>query len=260
MDGTLLHLSKMATAFVTPLGFCIAIALAGLLLLLGKWRRSGLVCVAVAIIGLWLAATPLVARMSLGALEQRYPVLTAETSPTADIAIVLGGGTRGPAAPRPGADLGEASDRVLFAAELYRAGKARRIVVSGGNLPWGAETEPEAETIRKLLIFWGVPETAIVAAGGSRTTAENAREVQALWPQLGASSALLVTSASHMPRALAAFRKAGLPVTPAATDVRIVHQPFDLLDLLPDSDALDQTSDAVKEVIGSFIYGLRGDI
>lgn len=249
----------MATAFITPLGFFLALGLAGLVLS-GSRRRGGLSFLAICVAGLWMASTPLVGRLSLGALEQRYPALAPDASPTADVAIVLGGATRGPAPPRPGPDLGEAADRVLFAAELFRAGKVQRIVVSGGNLPWGAETEPEAETIRKLLVVWGVPENAIVAAGSSRTTAENAREVKGLWPSLHAGSALLVTSAAHMPRALAAFRKAGLPVTPAATDVRIVQQPFDVLDLLPDSDSLDQTSDAVKEVIGSFTYWLRGDI
>jgi uncharacterized SAM-binding protein YcdF (DUF218 family) len=259
-ESALLYLSKLATAFITPLGFFLALGLAGLVLLVARRRASGLLCVTVALVGLWLAATPLAARLTLGALEARYPALSAADSPAADIAIVLGGGTRGPAPPRPGPDLGEAADRVLFAADLFKAGKVRRIVVSGGNIPWDAATEPEAETIAKLLVSWGVPESAIITAGSSRTTAENAREVEELWPALGASSALLVTSASHMPRALAAFRKSGLPVTPAATDVRIVQQPLVFLDLLPDSQSLDQTSDAAKEVIGSFIYWLRGDI
>jgi nitronate monooxygenase len=40
--------------------------------------------------------------------------------------------------------------------------------------------EPEAETIRKLLHSWGIPDDAILTAGASRTTAENAREVAAI--------------------------------------------------------------------------------
>ena len=173
---------------------------------------------------------------------------------------MLGGGVRGPAPPRPGPDLGEASDRVLFAAELFKAGKVKRIVVIGGNLPWQAETEPEAETTRRLLLFWGVPDGDIVTAGDSRTTAENASEAKALWPSLGATSALLVTSAAHMPRAMASFRKAGLPVTAAPTDVRSVRQQTNLLDVLPDTQALGQSSDALKEVIGYFVYWVRGDV
>lgn len=88
----------------------------------------------------------------------------------------------------------------------------------------------------------------------------NVQRVATIWPTLGATSALLVTSAAQMPRALASFRKAGLPVTPASTDVRVVSQPFNALDILPDADALKQSSDAMKEVIGYSVYWLRGDI
>ena len=107
---------------------------------------------------------------------------------------------------------------------------------------------------------WGVPDEAIVTAGTNRTTAENAREVAALWPSLGFQSALLVTSAAHMPRALASFRKAGVPVTPSSTDIRVVNDPLDPLDFLPDAGALSATGDAVKERIGYIVYRVRGDL
>ena len=256
----LLYLSKIASILVTPLGFCLAAALLGVALSAGGWRRLGMRTIVAALLCLWIAAMPLTARLALGELESRYPVLAAGALPPADVAIVLGGSVRGPAPPRPGPDLGEASDRVLFAAELFKAGKVKRIVVIGGNLPWQAETEPEAETTRRLLLFWGVPDGDIVTAGDSRTTAENASEAKALWPSLGATSALLVTSAAHMPRAMASFRKAGLPVTAAPTDVRSVRQQTNLLDVLPDTQALGQSSDALKEVIGYFVYWVRGDV
>ena len=107
---------------------------------------------------------------------------------------------------------------------------------------------------------WGVPDEAIVTAGTNRTTAENAREVAALWPSLGFQSALLVTSAAHMPRALASFRKAGVPVTPSSTDIRVVNDPLDPLDFLPDAGALSATGDAVKERISYIVYRVRGDL
>lgn len=255
----MLYLSKVATVWLTPIGFCLTLALMGLALAV-RGRRGGLGLVLVALLLLWVAAMPIAAQLALGGLEARYPAVAAEAAPTADVAIVLGGGVRGPVPPRPGPDLGEAADRVLYAAELFKARKVERVLVSGGNFGWGAETAPEAETIRALLIGWGVPEDRIFTGSASRTTAENAREVATMWPTLGATSALLVTSAAHMPRALASFRKAGLPVTPAPTDIRVVSQPFNALDILPDADALKQSSDAMKEVIGYFVYWLRGDI
>ena len=63
-----------------------------------------------------------------------------------------------------------------------------------------------------------------------------------------------------MPRALASFRKAGVPVTPSSTDIRVVNDPLDPLDFLPDAGALSATGDAVKERIGYIVYRVRGDL
>ena len=72
-------------------------------------------------------------------------------------------------------------------------------------------------------------------------------------------TALLVTSGAHMPRALAAFQHAGIDVTPAATDIRVVYPLYSsALDFLPDASALAQTTDAIKEWIGLVAYRAWG--
>ena len=256
----MLYLSKLATVLITPLGFCLVAVLLGALILARGARKSGLCLIAAGALLLWIAAMPITGRAALGLLERQYTPVTAPQAPMADVAIVLGGAVKPAMPPRPGPDLGEAADRVAYAAELYRAGRVKAVLVSGGNLPWGSSGAPEAEAIRALLIAWGVPAQAIQTEGASRTTAENARAVHAMWPDLGASSALLVTSGAHMPRALATFRKAGLPVLPAPADIRATDEPLDLLDVLPDASALKDTSDAVKEYAGYAVYWIRGDL
>lgn len=256
----MLYLSKLATVLITPLGFCLAVMLLGLVWIARGARNTGLFSFTVGVVLLWVAAMPVTGRTALSLLERQHRPVAAANAPTADVAIVLGGAVGNATPPRPAPDLGEAADRVSYAAELYRAGRVKAVLVAGGNLPWGAPGVPEAEAIRSLLMAWGVPAQAISTGGTSRTTAENAREVQAMWPELGATSALLVTSAAHMPRALATFRKAGLPVTPAPTDIRAVDEPFDLLDILPDAGALKDTSDAMKEYVGYAVYWMRGDL
>lgn len=256
----MLYISKIAIVLVTPLGLCIGLTLIGLVLMAARLRKAGVGCVVFGTALLWIAAMPVTARVVLGSLEREYPPVAMPDIPSADVAIVLGGAVGGPVEPRRTVELGEASDRVYHAYELFKAGKARKILISGGNLPWSADAEPEAETIRKLLQSWGVPDEAIITAGTSRTTAENAREVAALWPSLGFTSGLLVTSAAHMPRALASFRKAGIPVSPSSADIRVVEDPLDLLDFLPDAGALGDTNDAMKEGIGYVVYWVRGDL
>ncbi len=148
---------------------------------------------------------------------------------------------------------------MLLASRLYRTGKVKRILVSGGNIPWLPNVKPEAELIRTLLVEWGVPEHAIEIATRSRNTHENAREVRQIWEQTPFQSALLITSAAHMPRAMAVFTKAGLPVTAATTDVRVVEaNTGTIMRWLPQVEALARTTIAVKEWIGYIAYRQLG--
>lgn len=61
-------------------------------------------------------------------------------------------------------------------------------------------------------------------------------------------------------RALVTFRKLGIAATPASTEVRIVDDPIDPLDFLPDAGARAGTSDAMREAFGYLVYSMRGDI
>ena len=109
----------------------------------------------------------------------------------------------------------------------------------------------------------GVPREAIVIEGQSRTTYENAIETKRL---LGAASVLLVTSASHLPRATALFAKQGFHVTPVPCDFLIRNRPrdnfqdLDPFDVLPNDRAIEQTTGAVTELAGMGVYWLTGKL
>lgn len=257
-DSTLL-LTKLLPLFAYPLGLAILLLLIAALMAAFNRRWTAVTITVLAIALLWVSAMPLVARATLTSLERQYPPIPAESTPQADAAIVLGGALGLAAPPRVGLDLTGAADRVLHAAHLYRAGKVKRILVTGGNLPWLPAARPEAELIRQLLQEWGVPGVAIEIAGASHNTYENALEVRALREKAWFGSALLVTSAAHMPRALAVFRGTGLPVTPASTDVQALDMPGRTpLDWFPDVHAMEMTTDAIKEWIGLLVYRARG--
>ncbi|MCP4305758.1 MAG: YdcF family protein, partial [bacterium] len=178
---------------------------------------------------------------------------------TADVAIVLGGAIGQPFPPRVYVDLAGSADRVWHAARLYRQKKVPRIVISAGNIVGGDSVESEASLIAGLLGEWGVPSEAITIEGTSRNTYENAAATKELFGTEGWTSALLVTSAAHMPRAIAVFRKAGLNVTPSPTDVRVVG-PLSgtVYDFLPQVGALALTTGAIKEWIGFIVYRMAG--
>src|SRR5690606_3989740 len=108
------------------------------------------------------------------------------------------------------------ADRVWHAARLYHAGKAQRLLLSGGTVRTGDGSE--AEAMRRLLLDLGVPDEALGLEDASVNTSSNAARTAELLRAAGIDHILLVTSALHMPRARAAFERTGLTVFPAPTD------------------------------------------
>jgi uncharacterized SAM-binding protein YcdF (DUF218 family) len=254
----LLFLSKVAPLAVLPEGL-IACALVGVCVsaLLAAHRLT-MILAAMALGIFWTSATPTVAHWLTNTLEQQHPSNPA-TLPRADVAIVLGGAVSAPIPPRQTPELSAAADRVWQAAQLYRSGHVQRIIAVGGGLPWGLQQTPEAEVIRQLLVELGVPRSSIQIGATSRNTYENAIETRTLMKEQPFATALLVTSAAHMPRALAVFRKAQIPVVPAPCDYRAGDTPTGtVLDWLPHADAFAMTSAALREWLGYYAYRWRG--
>ena len=82
---------------------------------------------------------------------------------------------------------------------------------------------PEAQLIRDLLVEWGVSRRSIVLDTASKNTRENAINAAVALQENGCQSSLLVTSAWHMPRAIAAFKRVGVEMFPVSVDVGFVE-------------------------------------
>ena len=254
-----LFVSKLLPQLIYPLGLFIWLTIAGgVLAWLGR-RRLGVAVLSVAVFVLWVASTPVFSGSIRAALERSYLPVSVSESPVADAIVVLGGAVSGPAYPRVDLELDDAADRVLHAARLYRAGKAVFVIATGGNIPWLAGSGPEASAISKLLQEWGVPEDAIILESDSATTRENAINTKRILEERELDMVLLVTSALHMPRALATFHAVGVNAAPSPTDYEVVEkQKTTVLDFLPDAEALEGTTKAMKEYLGYAVYWMRG--
>jgi uncharacterized SAM-binding protein YcdF (DUF218 family) len=262
-------LSKFLPELIFPLGLaCVLLVLALWVHRRPRWR-TGLIALALAL--LWLGSNRIVNMALLRSLEWQYLPGTTSGSlgPGADVIVVLGGGERSKAFPRPTSEMNEAGDRLLYAARLYHQGAAPHILVSGGNAPWvSAARVPGAESMAEILGLMGVPDEALWLEPESRNTYENALETKAILESRGIESILLVTSAMHMPRAYAVFAKTGLKVTPAPTDFLMTQQDWEyytkpnvliqLFNLLPTADSLAITTRVLKEYVGIVVYSLRG--
>lgn len=249
----MIFLTKLIAVLIYPLTQVLLAMIASVILFqAGKLRGAHALLVS-ALLWLWLWSTPLVGESIVRSLESRYPPAGANDMPVADAILVLGGCVEVPRAPRVDPDLSSTAARLWHAARLYHAGRAPRIVASGGSLPWLQEPMSEAEAMRIVLVDFGVPATAIELESASANTRENMRRSREVLDRLGAHRVLLVTSASHMRRALAEASLAGIDAVPAATDHTVGTRRFTVLDLLPDAHALDRSHSAIKEYVGCLL-------
>lgn len=251
-------LDKFLSLLVYPLG--CSLLLGGAALLLGALRRRRLAAAlgAVALAWLLLWSLPPVADAVGRSLEAQSQHLPVATLPRADVILVFGGVVR-PAAPdHPYPDLSAGADRAWHAARLYHAGRAPLILLSGGVAPWQRGRPSEAAAMAQLLQELGVPRSALLLEEQSLTTRQNAVQSSQAMQTAGLHRALLVTSALHMPRALAAARAAGIDAQPAATDFLVVDSEDQPLRWLPTAAALQRSTDALHEWIGLAVYRWRG--
>jgi uncharacterized SAM-binding protein YcdF (DUF218 family) len=253
-----IYLSKLIPLFLYPLGLTLVLLIA-VTALLPKWTRLSRMLAGTSAVLLWAASTPIASDHLCASLEWRHMPIPVQLTPAADAIVVLGGAMTGPAPPRLTENLTDGADRLLHTLRLYRAGKARLILLSGGYIPWAGGATPEAATMRALLKEWGVPYNAIIMETDSRNTYENAAFTKQIMARHRFKHILLVTSALHMPRALATFRSAGIEATPAATDFTVTYRDHaSLLDFLPSAASLSRSTDAIKEYIGHAYYRRKG--
>ena len=147
--------------------------------------------------------------------------------------------------------------RVAAAERLLRSDATLVAVLAGG----GPATVAEADVMGDFLVARGIEPGRLRRERRSRSTAENARETARLLAADGegpTAPVRLLTSALHMPRAVAAFRASGLEVCPVPVD-RIALRDVPLWALAPQTSALAKFDALLHELAAYAIYRVRGD-
>lgn len=220
-------------------------------------KRSALAFTALGLGWMLLWSLPVTSLYFGGKLENYYAYEEAARAPRADVIVVLGGNTQANRANwfEP-YNRATAFDRIDRAAALYLAGRASKILLSGGAHEGKVS---EAQVMAKILRQRGIPESALILENESRYTYENAQFSDRIMQGLRLKRALLVTSALHMPRALATFKKRGIDALPAASAPQItLPEDEELNPWLPHIRSLEASRTIIKEYLGLFGYWLRG--
>lgn len=215
-------LSKLLAALTQPM-FWLALWWTFALLLLNRRRRAAIIMLWAGLAVLGLLGFQALPDALLRPLENRYPIPSAETVPRHTGVIVLGGATEDPGSflAHGQVPLNDAAERMTVPVGWMRTYPNLELLFSGGEGRLLKTGVTESELARAFYTEQGLDMRRIRLEDSSRNTRENARQVTALLgPRCKEESWLLVTSAWHMPRAVAEFEAAGCRVTPYPVDFR----------------------------------------
>ena len=249
-------LSKVLDFVLLPTVWLLALLLAALVARQPRRKRQWLVG---ALALLLLSSNPALVNEALLAWEQA-PVPLAALPTQADAAVLLTGITAVNKSPHDRVYLGAGADRLTHALWLYRAGRVKRIIISGGSGAVLKKAHTEADELATLLRLAGVPARDLLLEARSRNTHENAlytKQLLADYPEI--KSLVLVTSAFHQRRAMGCFEKVGLrPVAFPAGYRSSDRQATPDYWLLPSPGAMQELSVLVHEVAGWLTYKVMG--
>jgi uncharacterized SAM-binding protein YcdF (DUF218 family) len=259
-------LKKLISGVFYPVPLCLGILAVGLLLLFFTRRqRAGKRIVLAGVILLAALSYGTIPNIFLKQLEYQYQplYLTEASGVTRDDhlssikwIVVLGGGhVPDPKIPITSQISSASLVRLIEAVRLYKRIPGSKLIVSGGKI---FELTSEAETMAGVATAIGVNHEDLILEEESKDTAGQALLIKSI---VGDDKFVLVTSAAHIPRSVAMFKKLGMHPVPAPTGHFVNgRQGIRPGTFFPGSRGLLKAECAFHEYLG-YIWGkLRGQI
>jgi len=244
-------LIKVLTHLAYPASIIAICFVFGILFVLFGKKIKAALAMLIGVTVFLLTSNPYISRHLVSQLEFKYPQTTIEKTPKADAIVVLGGSIRPPSFPRQYTQISSTSDRFWHAARLFKANKANKIILLGGNTFEQNGIKPESEYVKESLVRLGIPEKAIFTETKSRTTRENKNNARKLLTLHKVNSLLLVTSALHMPRAIREFDTISITIIPVSSDNLITHSNNpSIFNWIPNANAFASSTRALHEHYG----------
>ena len=209
----------------------------------------------IGLIILIVLSLPIVSGQLIKLLEQNYRPTTPNETTRADTVIVLSGMVT-LIEKNDGIhyEFSEAVDRIYAGINLLKIGKAQKIILTRGKLPWSAGV-PEGEFLAEFIQSQGINPNRILLSEIVQNTNDEAKAISRMLPKN--SEVILVTSAFHMPRAVKVFQNQNLKVIPYAVDFRSSVKEINIIDFLPQASAFKDSNFYFREIIGRAYYSMR---
>lgn len=245
----MIYIHKLLPLLASPLSLITAFLILAIIL-----RRQWPVFWALII--LLICSFPLTAKSIWRGLESDYPYRPISQATPADAILVLSGMISSYKSDYGFITEWHDPDRFFVGIELFQAGKAKKMIFTGGKMPW-SNSPPEGELLMLKAIEMGIPSEKILLTSIVSNTAEESHAVKKLLEQHELNEILLVTSSFHMPRAKLLFDRSGVKTYPYPTDFRASEREVRWLDYIPSAGAFDMTSAGLREYLGRAYYWIK---
>ncbi len=188
------------------------------------------------------------------------PIWYKQISNDYEAAIVLGGMASPGKLPDDRVHFGSTPDRITHAMQLYKLGKVKKIIITGGSGEMMGKKIPEAEYLKQFLIQCEVKEADILYENKSRNTRENALySLELINKNFDKDSKfILVTSGWHMRRSVACFEKVGMHVLPFSVEPQSYENNFSFNNFIPNPWSPARWYTLMHEVFGYITYKMAG--
>ena len=253
------YFSQFLSFLALPLTIILILIVGGAVFLTKRWGKRMLW---VGIFLLLFFTNPFLSNLALLAWEPAFKDF--DEIQNHEIGIVLTGVTNLSKTAYDRTFFNKGADRITHALQLYRMGKIKKILITGGQGLNPTNPQSEAELLQRFLLMTGVPEPDVLVEDQSKNTAQNASFTKAFLERNHISTDqefLLITSAFHMKRAEQCFDKVGLKTESFPADYYSHDVKYDLPALLyPDAESLTYWNKLIKEWLGIVIYKAAGYI
>ncbi|WLS77585.1 envelope biogenesis factor ElyC [Erwinia pyri] len=242
----LFALKKVVGGLLLPLPLLIVVmAIALFLLWFSRWQKTGKIILSFACAILMLISLQPVADSLLAPTENRYP--TWQNRQKVGYVVVLGGGYTWNPDWAPGSNMiNNSLPRLVEGIRLWRANPGAKMIFTGA----AAQSNPvsSAEVTSRVAQSLGVPLSDIITLDKPKDTRQEAEEVAKI---VGERPFLLVTSASHLPRAMIFFQQRGLKPFPAPANQLAIRSPLNFWErAIPSPLWLEHSDRAIYEWLG----------
>ena len=225
----MIYLHKILPLLASPLFFSIV-----LIFLYIFFRKKILLFLSLCIILIF--SNPIISNLLSLHVEKPYVPIKIEDVKTSDYIVVLSGD----------------KSRFLMGVKLFKLGKAKKIIFTGGKVPWDNNELNEGQLYKKMSKNYELKSENILVTNNVENTLQESVAVSKLISK--GSSIILITSAFHMSRAVFLFKRFGFKINPFPIKFFNNNKKLTFMDFIPSSRALFRSSNVIRELQGRIYY------